>query len=149
MSRIIHAGDTPAKRRRQQERSCAEALRALGAKPALASGVWDLESKDLAAFLAMNLRQIGETIEGSAQSWDDRNYWKKAEKLRADWRWAPHTARDLETALLASDWPAATDLLVSLIPRFAHVNVGKSLRDADWWAGAFRALQKRAAKADA
>ncbi|MEL6616105.1 MAG: hypothetical protein AAFQ43_10225 [Bacteroidota bacterium] len=149
MSRIIHAGDTPAKRRRQLERSCAEALRTLGAKPALASGVWDLESKDLAAFLALNLRQIGETIEGSAQAWDDRNYWKKAEKLRADWRWAPQTADALEEALLASDWTAATDGLVSLIPRFAHVNVGKKLRDADWWAGAFRALQKRAAKASA
>ena len=147
MGRIIHAGDTPAKRRRQSERSCAEALRALAAKPALASGVWDPESKDLAAFLAHALREIGETIEGSAQAWDDRNYWKKAEKLRADWRWAPHTARDMEAALLAGNWPALTDLLVSLIPRFAHVNVGRQLRDADWWAGAFRALQKRAAKA--
>ncbi len=149
MSRIIHAGDTPAKRRRQLERSCAEALRTLGAKPALASGVWDLEAKDLAAFLAINLREIGETIEGSAQAWDDRNYWKKAEKLRHDWRWAPQTAETMETALLAADWEGATDALVTLIPRFAHVNVGKKLRDADWWVGAFRALEKRAAKADA
>ena len=52
----------------------------------------------------------------------------------------------MEAALLASDWPAATDALVSLVPRFAHVNVGKQLRDADWWVGAFRALQKRAAR---
>ncbi|HIG74382.1 MAG TPA: hypothetical protein EYQ24_07360 [Bacteroidetes bacterium] len=147
MSRIIHAGDTPAKRRRQLERSCAEALRTLAAKPALASGVWDAEAKDLAAFLAYSLRGIGETIEGSAQAWDDRNYWKKAEKLRADWIWTSHTADDLEEALLAADWRGATDLLVTLVPRFAHVNIGRELRDADWWAGAYRALQKRAAKA--
>ena len=147
MGRIIHAGDTPAKRRRQAERSCAEALRTLAQKPALASGVWDPEAKDLAAFLAFQLRDIHATLDDSAQAWENRGYWKKAEKLRADYRWTRFTAEDLEAALLASDWPAATDQLVSLIPRFAHVNVGKQLRDADWWVGAFRALQKRAAKA--
>ena len=146
MGRIIHAGDTPAKRRRQADRSCAEALRALAQKPALAAGVWDAEAKDLAAFLVFQLRAIGDTIEGSAQAWDDRNYWKKAEKLRADYRWAPQTADGLQTALLAADWPAATELLFTLVPRFAHVNVGKAMRDADWWVGAFRALQKKAGR---
>ena len=44
----------------------------------------DPEARDVTAFLAVHLRGIGETIEGSAQAWDDRNYWKKSEQLRAD-----------------------------------------------------------------
>lgn len=143
MSRIIHAGDTPAKRRRAHTRSCAEAIRLLAGRPSLGVGVFDAEAKDLTAFLAFHLRGIGETIESSAQSWDDRNYWKKAEKLRADYRWASQTADQLEALIIAERWADVTPLLFDLIPHFTDVNVGKMTRDADHWVGAHRALLKR------
>lgn len=144
MARIIHAGDTPAKRRRAHTRSCAEALRLLAQRPSLAAGAFDAEAKDLTAFLAYHLRGIGETIEGSAQSWDDRNYWKKAEQLRADYRWAPQTADRLEALAVADRWAEVVPVLLELIPRFADVNVGTMTRDADQWVGAHRALVRRA-----
>ena len=98
----------------------------------------------LTAFLAFHLRGIGDTIESSAQSWDDRNYWKKAEKLRADYRWAPQTADQIEAHIVAEQWADVTPLLFDLIPHFTGVNIGKMTRDADLWVGAHRALLKRA-----
>ncbi len=147
MSRIINAGDTPAKRRRAHTRSCAEALRALAQRPSVGAGAFDDEAKDLTAFLAFHLRGIGDTIETSAQAWDDRNYWKKSEKLRADYRWAPQTADELESRMLANQWTDVVPLLMSLLPHFADVNIGREMRDADLWVGAHRALVRRAALA--
>ena len=141
---MIHAGDTPAKRRRAHVRSCAEALHLLALRPSLAAGAFDAEAKDLAAFLAFHLRGIEETIEGSAQSWDDRGYWKKAEALREEYRWTRWTADDLEGHILADRWPEVVTVLLGLVPRFADVNVGKMTRDADQWVGAHRALVRRA-----
>ena len=149
MARIIHAGDTPAKRRRAHTRAAAEALRLLATRPALADGFFDPEARDLTAFLALHLRGIGETIEDAAQSWDDRNYWRKAEKLRADYRWAPQGADEIEALAVAEDWAAVVPVLLSLVPRFADVTIAKMTRDADHWVGAYRALVRRAAQAAA
>ena len=149
MSRVIHAGDTPAKRRRAHTRSCAEALRVLAQRPTLAAGAFDAEAKDLAAYLAFHLRGIEATIEGSAQSWDDRGYWKKAEALREDYRWTRWTAEALEDHLVGERWAEVVPVLLDLVPRFADVNVGKMTRDADQWVGAHRALVRKAQKAAA
>lgn len=145
MGRIIHAGDTAAKRRHAHLRSCAEVLRLLAQNPALGTGRFDEEARDMTAFLVFNLRSIGETIEESAQAWDDRNYWKKAEKLRADWRWARFAADDLERLALDGGWAEVPPRLIALVPHFQSVTVTQQTRDADWWVGAYRALRKQAA----
>jgi hypothetical protein len=146
VSRIIRAGDTPATRRHAHRRSAAEALRLLATRPALADGYFDAEAKDLVAFLAVHLRGIGETIEGSAQAWDDRNYWKKSEALRAEWRWAPRAADDIEALVVAERWADVVPALVGLVPHFADVTIQTVTRDADLWVGAHRALVRRAGK---
>ena len=147
MGRITNTGDTPAKRRRQHVRSCAEALRALAQHPGMTTGRLDAEALDLAAFLAFNLRGITDTIETSAEAWDDRDYWRKAEELRHRYRWAGQAADEIEALLLADRGAALPALLVTLVPHFQDVTIAKTMRDADWWCGAFRALQRRAAKA--
>jgi len=149
VARIIHAGDTPAKRRRAHTRASAEAIRLLATHPSLASGAFDAEAKDLTCYLALHLRGIGATIEDAAQSWDDRNYWRKAEKLRADYRWAPQAADRIEALVVADDWAEVVPELLGLIPQFADVTIAKMTRDADHWVGAHRALLRRAAKAAA
>lgn len=144
MGRITNTGDTPAKQRRAHIRSCAEVLRLLAQNPHLGLGRFDAEARDQAAFLALNLRGIYETIDASAHAWDDRNYWKKAEALREKWRWSRKTARTLETLLVEERWSEVTPLLISLVPHFADVTVQQLTRDADWWCGAYRALCRRA-----
>ena len=149
MSRVIRAGDTPASRRNAHRRSAAEALRLLAGRPALADGYFDAEAKDLVAFLAVHLRGIGDTIEGSAQAWDDRNYWKKAEALRDGYRWAPRTADDLERLVVDERWAEVVPALISLVPHFADVTIATVTRDVDLWVGAHRALVRRMAKQSA
>lgn len=138
MARIIATGETPAKKRHAHMRSCAEVLRLLAQHPG-----FDAEAKDMAAFLVFNLRGIYETIDDSAQTWDERTYWKKAENLREKWRWSRTAAQDLEKLIRAGRWDQVPALLVSLIPHFSDVTVTSITRDADWWCGALRALQKR------
>ncbi len=146
MSRIINFGDTPAKRRNAHLRSCAEVLRLLAQNQSLASSTFDEEAKDMLAFLVYSLRGIEETIETSAQAWDDRNYWKKSEKLRDDWRWTRQVAEQFESLMLEGRWLEIPPALIGIIPRFQSITVTKMMRDSDWWVGAYGAMVKQANK---
>jgi hypothetical protein len=137
MGRIIHVGDTPAKERRSYIRSCAEVLRLLATRP-----VFGAEEQDMAAFLVFCLRGIYETIDGSADAWDDRNYWRKAEQLRDRWSWSRKSADELETEILANRWASVPDVLVALVPNFLDVSVKTQKRDSDWWVGALATLRQ-------
>ena len=136
MGRIIHAGETPAKRRRAYIRSCAEVIRKLATRP-----VFGAEEQDMTAFLVFCLRGIYETIDESADSWDDRNYWRKAEQLRDRWSWSRKTADELESRILADEWASVPDVLVGVVPHFLDVSVKTEKRDADWWVGAMATLR--------
>lgn len=140
MSRIINTGQTPAKRRHAHRRSCAEVLRLLAERRL--TDHFDAEAKDMVAFLVFNLHGIYQTIDESAQAWDAKNYWKKAEALRERWRWSRTAARDLEALIRADDWDAIPQRLIALTERFQDVTVRSITRNADWWCGALRALRR-------
>lgn len=135
MARIISTGDTPAKRRNAHLRSCAEVLRLLAQRQSFGA-----EEKDMAAFLVFNLRGIYVTIDESAGAWDERDYWKKAEALRARWSWSRKAAAELEGLVTSDRWDEVPGVLVSLLPHFSDVTVVSVTRDSDWWCGAHRAL---------
>lgn len=139
MGRVIQTGETAAKRRRAHIRSCAEVLRLMAQRPE-----FDDESKDMAAFMVFSLRGIFETIDESAAAWDEKNYWKKAEALRHEWRWTRDAADEMESMIRSGSWYELSHYLVSLIPRFADVKVAAITRDSDWWCGAYRSLIKSA-----
>lgn len=101
----------------------------------------------MTAFLVFNLRDIYKTIDESAQTWDERNYWRKSEALRAKWRWSHLKAAELESLILKNRWDDVPPVLIDLIPHFSGVTINTVTRDSDWWCGAYRALQKSAAPA--
>jgi len=135
MARVIRTGETPAKKRRMHMRSCAEVLRLLAQR-----SLFDEEAQDMAAFMVFGLRGIYRTIDESAQVWDDKNYWKKAEQLRHRWRWSVKAAENLEDLIRKNLWDEIPLVLIALIPYFNAVSVTTITRDADWWCGARRAL---------
>lgn len=137
MARLIKTGDTPAKKRHMHMRSCAEALRLLAMRSA-----FDEEARDMAAFVVFNLRGVYATIDDSAQVWEERRYWKKAESLRETWRWSRTAADRLERLVLADQWDRVVPLLLELVPRFNGVTISSITRNADWWCGALRALKE-------
>jgi hypothetical protein len=138
MSRIVGGDDTPGKKRSAHMRSCAEVLRLLAQQAS-----FDGEARDMTAFLVFNLRGIHETIEQSAQAWDDRDYWKKAEALREKWRWTRTVADRLEKLILADRWEDVPMQLIEIIPHFNGITVTTMTRNSDWWVGACAALKKQ------
>ncbi len=137
MGRIIRTGKTPAKERNAHIRTCAELLRLLAEKDQ-----FDDEAKDMAALFVFSLRGIYATIEHSADVWDKRNYWKRAEALRNDWLWSRKAADDLEHLIRLNVWDQVPDVLMDLFPRFHEVNILNITRSADDWCGAYHALLK-------
>ncbi len=137
MARIIQTGETPAKKRNAHMRSCAEVIRLLAQKSS-----FDDEAKDMTAFLIFNLREIYKVIDESAQAWDERNYWKKAEGLREKWRWTRILSDKLAKLAVASKWQRIPDVMFELLPYFQSITIVKLTRDSDWWIGAYAALLK-------
>ncbi|HEX7072085.1 MAG TPA: hypothetical protein VF190_14830 [Rhodothermales bacterium] len=135
MARIISTGETPAKVRNAHMRSCAEVLRLLAQRASFGA-----EEMDMVAFLVFSLRGIYQTIEDSAGAWDERDYWKKAEELRARWSWSRRAADELERIVREERWSDVPATLVALVPHFNDVTVVSITRDSDWWCGALRAL---------
>ncbi len=135
MARIIRTENTPAKTRNACMRSCAEVLRLL----ALRMG-FDDEARDMTAFVIVNLRRIYCTIDDSAQVWEERRYWKKAEALRERWRWSRITADKLDALVRKEHWDQVPEELVGLIPHFQGITVTTITRNSDWWCGALQAL---------
>jgi hypothetical protein len=140
MGRIVGSVDSPAKRRNAHLRSCAEIVRLLAQRRDFGA-----EERDMTAFLVFSLQGIWTTIDESAQVWDDRDYWKKAEALRHKWRWTRTEADELTRLLRADDLAALPLRLIELAGRLQSVTVTQITRDADWWVGAYRALMKQAA----
>lgn len=98
----------------------------------------------MVAFVVWNLYGIYRTIEDSANTWDDKGYWRKAEALRERWRWSRTAARELEALILDDDWSGIPIKLIGLTERFQDVTVRSITRNADWWCGALRALRREA-----
>ena len=135
MARVIHTGSTPAKKRHAHMRTCAELLRLLSEK-----AQFDDEAKDMIALFVFSLRGIHETIEHSADVWDERNYWKRAEELRNQWLWSKKSADKIASLIADEAWDEIPNHIIELFPRFGHINVATITRNADHWCGALKAL---------
>jgi hypothetical protein len=136
MSRIINT-DSPGKRRNQQLRTCAELLRHLSQKQEI-----DDDAKDMLAQLVFSLREINETIEHSAEVWEGRNYWMKAEELRNEWRWAFALSSKIEGLLRNEAYDKFPEVMVELMKQVGNVNVKKFTRPPETWQNAYKELMK-------
>ena len=134
MSRVINP-DNPGKRRNQEMRTCAELVRHLSQKSAL-----DDDAKDMLAQLVFSLRDIRETIDHSAEVWENKNYWVKAEELRTNWHWVIQLSVQIESLLRKENWAAFPEVMVNLLKHLADIKVQKLTRTPDTWAGAYERL---------
>ncbi|MBE2201852.1 MAG: hypothetical protein IAE79_24810 [Anaerolinea sp.] len=134
MSRIIHT-ENPTKIRNQNRRSIAEILRRLSQQ-----GQLNDETKDMAAMLVYLLREIHEGVQQSAQAWEKRDYWLKAERFMREWAWTGETAANLDDVLRHDAWDLLPDLMADLLPRFADIQLKTMTRSADLWRGAHARL---------
>ena len=134
MGRVINP-DSTGKQRTQLMRTSAEMLRALTQKAEI-----DDQAKDMAATIVFSLREIDQGIEESAQAWEKRDYWQKAEELRQRWSWPGRMADQLSALIIADQWQNLPPLLVKLLPYFSEIKVTKVTRKEDTWLGAYTRL---------
>ena len=134
MSRVIHV-DSPGKRRNQARRSIAEILRLLSRK-----GQIDDEARDMTALVVYCLRAVDEGIEASAEVWESRDYWLKADQLRDRWGWTGHAAARLEQLIRDDAWETLPAIMASLAEHFADIRITKMTRSAEAWTGAYDRL---------
>lgn len=134
MSRVINT-DSTGKKRNQLMRTAAEILRRLSQKPTI-----DDDARDMLALLVLCLREIDDGIEQSAQVWEKRDYWMKAEEFRERWRWAGVMAGELQELIFAEKWSDLPQTMVRLLPYFSDIKINKFTRRDGSWRGSYAAL---------
>jgi hypothetical protein len=140
MGRVINT-DSTGKTRNQLLRTAAELLRHLSQKQEL-----DSEAKDMVAALVYCLREVDSGIDQSAQAWEKRDYWMKAEELRQRWGWAGAYADELTALILAERWDALPPLMIKLMPKFSDIKITKFTRDLTLWSGSHARLLSEKSK---
>ena len=132
MSRIISI-DSPGKIRSQHRRTIAEALRRLGRKREV-----DDETKDLAALVVFCMHRMADTVDRTAEAWEKRDYYMKAERFREKWRWLEPSTDELSTVIYKGRWDELPAILARLMSHFVDVKVKRMTRKPTLWRGAYR-----------
>ena len=135
MSRITFADGTPNQQRNSLRRAIAEVLRRMSKKSSV-----DAEVKDMVAFIVFSLREIAASVDRSAQAWEKRDYYLKADAFRRDWAWVESAANRLHTALCEERWSDLPVELAQLTPQFTDVRVTQLTRPTTLWQGCYKRL---------
>ena len=135
MGRVINP-EGAGKERTQLMRSVVLALREL-----MQQNTADLKTKDLAAFIALALQAINETVEVSVVAWEKRDYWLKADRFRMEWAWAKRLGDNMQKAVIAEDWSLVAQTAAALTDKVKNTIVPKRHGLGEPWNGAWERLQ--------
>ncbi len=100
----------------------------------------DQTSKDLAAFIALALIDIYDTVEASVGAWEKRGYWVKADRFRLEWDWTERLGNKMKKALLAEDWAGVAMASAEVGQKLVKVDVPVRHRLGTPWVGAWDRL---------
>ncbi len=136
MSRVINPNQ-PGKERNRLKRAVALALREMmkSARP-------DATTRDMAAFIALALEGIAETVDTTVTAWEKRDYWIKADRFRMEWAWAAHLGKMMRQAVLDEDWGRIAEVAAQIAPAVSDVQIAARHRMGTPWVGAWQKLQQ-------
>ena len=134
MSRVINP-ESAGKERTQLSKAIVLAVRELAKQKDVTN-----EAKDLAAFIALALKNISEGIDISVAAWEKRGYWVKADRFRMDWVWTGQVADKMKVAIFTNDWGTIAMLMPQIAQKFGKIVVSENHRLGKPWVGAFRQL---------
>jgi hypothetical protein len=130
VGRVIRT-ESGARRRQRLMRSMASVLRySADHNPS------EAEQQDLLAYVGLALREIVNSVNQSAEAWEKRGYWVKADRFREEWRWAGEAHRAAARALEIDDEGGAITVLTSLLDPLRAVEPYKRPQDQPNWRGA-------------
>lgn len=124
------------KERTQLVRSVVLALRELMQQQAT-----DQKTQDLAAYIALALQAIDETVEVSVAAWEKRDYWLKADRFRMEWAWAGRLGENMRQAVLSEDWLRVAQTAAAVAEKVQSVAVPKRHGLGEPWHGAWERLR--------
>ena len=101
----------------------------------------DDHSRDLAAFIALALLEINDTVESSVAAWEKKGYWVKADRFRMDWAWTERMGQQMHDAVLNDDWATIALTISQLGSRLKDVDVPVRHRLGTPWEGAFQHIK--------
>jgi len=139
MSRLINP-DSAGKERTKMTRAAALAVRELSRTNPSANDGQLNEARDLAAFIALVLESIAETIEVSVAAWEKRNYWVKADKFRMEWRWAGQLGKQMREAATKEDWGSVAQVAMQVAMRVQSIKISDKHRMGRPWEGSWSRL---------
>ncbi len=102
----------------------------------------DQHTRDLAAFIALSLEAIFETIDASVTAWEKRGYWLKADRFRMEWTWCESQGRKMRKAVLTEDWPSVAQSAAQVAERLKDIDVPQRHRLGEPWVGAYDKLRQ-------
>ena len=139
MSRIINP-NSAGKERTKMTRALALAVRELAKTDPTRNAGQLNEARDLAAFIALALGIVEETVEPSVLAWEKRNYWVKADKFRMEWRWAGKLAAEMKTAALNEDWANVALVAMQVAMKLQKIKISDKHRMGRPWQGSWGKL---------
>jgi len=101
------------------------------------------ESRDLAAFIALALAIVSETIDISVAAWEKRDYWVKADRFRMDWAWAEQMAEKMRNAVQTENWSTVANVAALTAQKLNRITVPVGNRLGKPWVGAWDELRKQ------
>ena len=140
MSRVIKI-ESAGKDRTQMIRAVVLALREL-----MRQTETDLLTYDLAAFIAISLKEIYETIDISVSAWEKRGYWVKADRFRMEWTWTDTLSQAMQQAVLSDDWAGVARTAALVAEKLGNTKVPVRHKLGTPWTGAWDKLKSRNGK---
>jgi hypothetical protein len=134
LGRVINP-EGAGKERTQLMRSVVLALREL-----MQQNTIDLITRDLAAYIALALLAVDQTVEVTVAAWEKRDYWLKADRFRMEWAWAGRLGGKMRTAVLADDWPQVAQIAATIAEKVNQTEVPKKHGINTPWNGAWDKL---------
>jgi hypothetical protein len=100
------------------------------------------KTRDLVAFIAINLSEIHNGIDASVVAWEKRGYWVKADKYRMDWMWTKNISDKLTKALSNDNFADVIASLPVIFSKLETTTLAKSAKLPDEYVGAYVLLKK-------
>ena len=102
----------------------------------------DESSRDLAAFIAIALLNVHETIDSSVAAWEKKDYWVKADRYRRDWEWTLSFGNKMKKAVIDEDWGTIAMLSIQIAQKLNTIKVSDRHRLGTPWIGAYDILNQ-------
>lgn len=102
----------------------------------------DDNSRDLAAFIAIALLNVHETIDSSVAAWEKKDYWVKADRYRREWEWTLSFGNKMKTAVNQDDWGTIATLSIQIAQKLNNIKVSDRHRLGTPWVGAWDILNQ-------